>query len=252
MFKSMLSALAVAALAFVAMPALSRADEPPALSPKQEAAVKKLIHDYLLENPHIVMEAVDALREKERVAAEMRAKKILNDRKDKIFNDPESPVLGNPKGDVTIVEFFDYRCQYCKAMLNTLFETVKTDGKVRLVMKELPILGPESVLASRAAIASRPQKKYGEFHLALMRYNGALTEPAIMRIASGVGISVERLKKDMEAPEIGKIIDDDIELAHDLDFSGTPGFIVGSQLVPGAMSGPALRQLIAEARKPKS
>src|SRR5262249_15067066 len=153
-------------------------------------AVKKMIHDYLMEHPEVVSEAIDALREKEQLAAEAAAKKALADRKTEVFNDPNAPVLGNAKGDVSVVEFFDYRCPYCKSMMDGIMDTVKADGKVRLVMKELPVLGPDSVIASRAAIASRAQGKYEEFHKALMHVNVPLTEDQIMKTASSVGLNV--------------------------------------------------------------
>ena len=123
-------------------PAVARADEQP-LTDKQQEAIKKLVHDYLMEHPETIMEAVQAYREKERLAAEDAAKKAVVARHDQLTNDPTSPVVGNPDGDVTVVEFFDYHCPYCKAMSDNVLDMVNTDGKVRLIMKELPILGAE-------------------------------------------------------------------------------------------------------------
>lgn len=234
------------------LPVVAHAQEDQPLNAKQQEAVKKMIHDYLVENPSVIAEAIEALREKEQIAAETDAKKAMVERKDAIFNDPNNPVLGNPKGDVTVVEFFDYRCPYCKSMSDTVFETIKADGKVRLVMKELPVLGPDSVTASRAALAARNQKKYEEFHHAMMRLKGQVNEQVILKTAADVGLNVEKLKHDMEDDQIDKQIRDNIELARALNLSGTPGFIVGDQVVPGAMPGTALKQLIDQARKPKS
>ncbi len=246
----------VAALLFAgclaAFPLAAQAQEEQPLNPKQQEAVKKLIHDYLMENPSIIADAIEVLRQKEELAAEMDAKKTLADRKDEIYNDPESPVLGNPKGDVTVVEFFDYRCPYCKASVDMLLDTVKSDGKVRLVMKELPILGPESVMASRAAMAARNQKKYAEFHNALMHLKGPLNEQSVMKTAAEIGLNVEKLKKDMQDDSIDAALKNNMRLAHALNLAGTPAFIVGDQLRPGALDQSALRQLIELARKPKS
>ncbi|MTJ83527.1 MAG: DsbA family protein [Telmatospirillum sp.] len=249
--RTLTSALLIAG-SLAMMPSVSQGQEDQPLTPKQQDAVKKMIHDYILENPSIITEAIEALRQKEELAAETDAKKALVDRKADIFEDPESPVLGNVKGDVTVVEFFDYRCPYCKAMTDQVLDTVKSDGKVRLVMKELPILGPDSVTAARAALAARNQKKYEEFHRALMKLKTPVNEAALMKTAAEVGLNVEKLKKDMEDDKIDTVLKNNIQLAHTLNVTGTPAFIIGDQIVPGAMNQQAFKQMIDQARKPKS
>lgn len=238
------------AILFAASPVT--AQEEPALTPKQQDAVKKLVHDYLLENPSVIADAIEALRQKEELAAEIDAKKALTDRKEEIFGDPGSPVLGNKKGDVSIVFFFDYRCTYCKSMVDALFDTVKTDGKVRMIMKEYPILGPDSVTAARAALAAANQNRYEEFHKALMHLKGPVNEQTIMKTAAEVGINVEKLKKDMDDGRIETLLKNNLHLAHALNLNGTPAFIVGDQIVGGAISPQAMKQLVDQARKPKS
>jgi protein-disulfide isomerase len=250
LLRSLAALLVAGSLSFLPQAASAQEDQP--LNPKQQEAVKKLVHDYIMENPSIIAEAIEALREKEQLSAENDAKKSIADRARDIFDNPASPVLGNPKGDVTIVEFFDYRCPYCKTMSDALFEIVKADGKVKLVMKDLPVLGPDSVLAARAALAARNQKKYEEFHKAMMHLKGPLNEQTILKTAAEAGLSAEKLKKDMEDQQIDKAIDDNLQLAHALGVNGTPAFIVGDQLIPGAMPPAALKQLIDQARKPKS
>lgn len=247
--RAWLPALLLAALMMA--PQASRAQDDQSFTPKQQDAVKKLVHDYLMENPAIIAEAIEALRQKEDLAADLAAKKTLADRKDEIFSDPDSPVLGNPKGDVTLVEFFDYRCPYCKAMAEQLFDAVKSDGKLKLVLKEFPVLGPDSVTAARAALAAREQKKYEEFHKAMMRLKEPVTEKVIFKIASEVGLNIDKLKKDMDDQKIDTILKNNLKLAHDLDVSGTPAFVIGDQLVPGAISPQNLKQLIDQARKGK-
>ena len=222
------------------------------LSPKQQEAVKKLVHDYIMENPGIIADAIEALRAKEDLAAEAAAKKTLTDRKDEVFSDADAPVLGNPKGDVTVVEFFDYRCPYCKAMADQVAELVKADGKTKLVMKEFPVLGPESVTAARAALAAREQKKYDEFHHALMRLKEPLTDKVLMKTAAEVGLNVDKLKKDMDDQKIDTILKNNLKLAHDLNIDATPTFIVGDQIIPGAVPAQSLKQLIDQTRKGKS
>lgn len=236
-------------IGFVFSP-VAQAQEDQPLNAKQQEAVKKLVHDYIMENPSIITEAIEALREKEQLAAEDSAKKVLADRKADIFENPDSPVLGNPQGDVKIVEFFDYRCPYCKSMADSLLDTVKTDGKVTLIMKELPVLGPDSVVAARAALAARSQKKYEEFHRALMHIKGQFSEQAIMKAAADAGLSVDKLKKDMDDDQIDKALKDNIQLARALNIGGTPGFIIGDTIIPGAISAQSLKQLIDQARKP--
>ena len=239
-------------LAVAFSPSFARADDAPPLTDKQQEAVKKLVHEYLVEHPEVMMEAIQAYREKERLASEENAKKALAQKADALTHDPNSVVLGNPNGDVTIVEFFDYHCPYCKAMADSSLDAVKTDGKVRMVMKELPILGPDSVLASRAAIASRKQHLYTEFHQALMHLKGPLNEGSVMQTAAAVGLNVDKLKKDMTDPEVESIISANLELAHAINIDGTPGWVIGDKVQAGAMSPQAFKQMIDDARKPKT
>jgi protein-disulfide isomerase len=249
-FRTLAALLFAGSLAAVPLAAQAQEDQP--LTPKQQDAVKKLVHDYIMDNPTIIADAIEALREKEQLAAETDAKKALTDRKADIFEDVNSPVLGNPKGDVTIVEFFDYRCPYCKTVSDSVFDAVKTDGKIRLVMKELPVLGPDSVLAARAALAARGQKKYEELHKAFMHMKGPINDQSVMKTAAEAGLNVEKLKKDMDDPDIDKALKDNVQLARALALTGTPGFIIGDQIVPGQIPPTALKQLIDQARKPKT
>jgi protein-disulfide isomerase len=240
------------ALLAVLGPSGARADDPPPLNDKQQEAVKKIVHDYLMDHPEVMMEALQAYREKERLAQEEAGKKALTQKSEQLIHDPNSVVLGNPDGDVTVVEFFDYHCPYCKAMADSTLDAVKSDGKVRLVMKELPILGPDSVYASRAAIASRKQHLYTEFHQALMHLKGPLNEGTVMQTAAAVGLNVDKLKKDMNDPEVESIISANLDLAHAINIDGTPGWVVGDKSMSGAMSPQSFKQMIQDARKPKT
>jgi protein-disulfide isomerase len=158
-------------------------------------------------------------------------------------------VLFNPGGDVAVVEFFDYRCGYCKSMAPLLSEVASADRGVKVVLKELPILGRDSETAARAAIASRAQSKYPEFHAALMASRGRLGEREVMRLAGEVGLDLERLRRDMDDPAVDNEIAANRRLAAALKIDGTPGFVVGDRLAPGALSAAELRKLVAEARK---
>ncbi len=155
---------------------------------------------------------------------------------------------GNPNGDVTLVEFFDYQCGYCKSVVDRVAGTVAKDKNVRWVFKEFPILGPVSVYASRAALAAHRQDKYQELHLAMMRSRGKLTEQKVLRFAAEAGLDVARLEADMKTPEIATLIERNMALAEALNVRGTPAFVIGDVVVPGAIDAATLNRLIAAAR----
>ena len=173
---------------------------------------------------------------------------IFGERKALTAN-PADPVGGNPKGDVTIVEFFDYRCPYCKQVKPIVEQVLSQDRNVRVVYKEFPILGRESVYASRAALASQKQGKYLAYHHALMASRGQLTEETVLAVARSSGLDVEKLKRDMEDPAIEKVIADNRGLAERIGIRGTPAFIIGDQLAPGAVDTGSLKTMIDKARK---
>lgn len=245
----MLRRLLVAVVLIAAPPALA---QDAALSPKQAEAVKKLIRDFLAENPEAIVDALEVYQEKQRLAAEAEGKKAMAERKKDLYEDPAAPVGGNPKGDVTLVEFFDYNCGYCKTAHDGVMKVIKDDGKVRLIYKEFPILGPASVVAARAALAAVKQKKYVEFQDALMRLKGGLSEDSILRAAQTVGLNVEQLKADMADKAIDEALAKTRDLARALGINGTPGFVIGEHIVPGAVPQATIKQWIADARaKPK-
>lgn len=239
----MKSALVASLLALLVASAPAQADE---TTPAD--VIKVLVRQAIMENPEMIAEAIQLLEEKRRLEAETTAKKAMFERMKSIYEDPSSPVGGNLNGDATLVEFFDYRCGYCKSVHDVLMRVVKDDGQVKLVFKELPILGQESLYASRAALASVRQKKYSEFHDALMRFKGSLNEQAVLGLAKGLGIDIDRLKKDMASPEIEQAIKANMDLAQALGVRGTPGFVIGDRLLPGAVPEDKLRQLLADVR----
>lgn len=230
----------------------AHAQEDQSLTPKQADGVRKIIRDYLMEHPEVLQEAIEALREKMRAQAEEDARNNITAFKADLFDNKDDPVFGNPQGDVTVVEFFDYNCAFCKATYDALFDTVKADGKVKLVLKEFPILTDESLLASKLALAAKKQNKYDDLHRAYMKYRGKLDEKAVYKLAADVGVNMEQAKKDMAAPEIDKQIQRDKELARALNIEGTPSFIIGDRIIPQAMDAQAIKQLIDLARKAKT
>ena len=211
------------------------------------AAVETIVREYILKNPEIITEALAILQEHEELAELERQRVALVTRQDEIFNS-QSPIMGNPNGDVTLVEFFDYQCSYCKRVLDDVFAVTEDDPGLRVVFKDLPILGPASAVAARAALAARNQGLYTEYHNALMGHRGQLSEQVIFDIAADVRLNVDRLRRDMEAPEIREELNANIRLAQQLGIRGTPAFVIGDQIVPGAHSLQEIEAFIERAR----
>ncbi len=246
-FRNALAFSLAAITAVSATPALAAAE----FSTEQRQAIEAIVRDYLIKNPEVMLEVLEAAKEKISGEAQAQRAAALAERRHDIFEDPNAPVVGNPQGDVTLVEFFDYRCPYCKQVAPAIEALLAEDKQLRVVYKELPVLGPESVTAARAALAARKQGKYEALHRALMQVKGQINEAAIFNAAKSAGIDVERLKRDMTAPDIDRMLQANHQLAAALDIRGTPGFVIGDEIVPGAVSIDALRQLIAAARNEK-
>lgn len=243
-FRTAIAAAVVALSAFTAAPAGAETfDE------AQRRAIEAIVRDTLTKNPEIVMEAIEALQAREKQVAEDRARAALTTHAKALYEDPASPVAGNAKGDVTVVEFFDYQCGYCKAVQADVQALIKQDGKLRFVFKEFPILGPGSLVAAKAALAARNQGKYLEMHEALMSHRGQLDQDTVLRLARSAGLDTERLKADMESEPVEAALRANHELAEALGIRGTPGFVFGGTIVPGAVKLDEMKRLVASARK---
>jgi protein-disulfide isomerase len=210
--------------------------------------IQKVVRDYLAAHPEVIIEAIKAYQDKQASLQVTKTKQTIAALKDEIFKDAGTPVGGNPDGDVSIVEFFDYRCPYCKAVAPDLAKALAADGKVRLVYKEFPILGPSSVTAAKAALAAQAQGKYQPLHDKLMAYKGNLDDAAIFAMAADAGLDVARLKRDMETPAVKDVIDRTYKLADKLQIQGTPAFIIGEELIPGVASVEDLTAAVKRAR----
>lgn len=210
--------------------------------------IEGLIRSYIRNNPEVIIDALRAYDLEQKRLAAVAVRDQMAERRQQLERDAGDFVGGNPDGDISLIEFFDYRCAYCKRVLPQMVELRKSDKKLRIVYKEFPILGPDSVIASRAAIASRAQGKYQAFHDAMMTSRGKLTEVAVMQIAAEVGLDVGRLVNDMKAPEVQDTIARNYALAQALGITGTPSFVIGDSLVRGAVTGAELKRRIAEAR----
>jgi protein-disulfide isomerase len=218
-------------------------------TPEQRKELESIIHDYLLKNPDVLIDALQAAEDKLKGEAHEKASQALSTRRREVFEDPDSPVAGNPQGDVTVVEFFDYRCPYCKQVEPALETLVREDRTLRFVYKEFPVLGPDSVVASRAALAAQKQGKYDAFHQAMMAIKGQINDAAVYKVATSAGLDVDRLKRDMASPDIERMLKANNNLATALEIRGTPAFVIGNEIVPGAIDLGALKGLIADARR---
>lgn len=248
--RVLLAALGLAVLAFSAAGAAEPVALAPAIAPGQRQAIEAIVHDYLLSHPEVLVEALNEAEKKLRLAAHEKAQQELAAHRRQVFADPATPVGGNPEGNATIVEFFDYSCPYCKGIEPKLEQLLAKDHNLRLVYKEFPVLGPESVVAARAALAANRQGKYGAFHDAMMALKGPFDDERIYQVARSVGLDVARLKRDMASPQIGAALKANFTLADALDVHGTPTFIIGKEIVPGAVDTARLEHLIAAARQP--
>jgi protein-disulfide isomerase len=209
--------------------------------------VEAIVRDYLLREPQIIYEALQELQRRDTAAEAERRQAVLTARKDDLFHSAASPVAGNPEGDITLVEFFDYRCGYCRRVVGAVRALVDQDEGLRVVFKEFPILGEDSVRAARAALAAERQGLYMPMHFALMAADD-LSMNGIMAAAASVGLDTTRLAADMESPEVQAEIAANYALARDLGIEGTPAFVVDDQLIPGAVSQEHLAAVIDEAR----
>ena len=238
-------AIVLAALLAVAA---SFAQAQQAASPDREA-IERIVRDYLLRNPEVLVEAMTELRRRQEAAQEEATRTALAENRAALYEDPASPTAGNVRGDVTIVEFFDYHCGYCKQAYEPLMALLREDSNVRFVFKELPILSPESRIAAAGALAAGRQGKYMEMHEALMTARGRLTRDRVLDIARTLKLDAARLQADMESADVQEAIDSNLRLAAMLGVDGTPAFFIGDQLVPGALDLDQLKALVAEARR---
>jgi len=223
-------------------------EEPPS-SERSLDPFEQKVREFLLNNPEVIVEAMQILQERQRAAEAENLKRAIAARRDDLLGDPDAPVGGNPSGDVTLVEFFDYNCPYCRRVAPTVVELEEADPDLRLVYKEFPILGPGSTFAARAALASRKQGKYLAFHNALMQAREQLAKDQVKKIAAAVGLDTDRLQEDMNDPAIEQTIQRNLDLANALGITGTPSFVIGDQVVPGAADLRTLQRMIAHARQ---
>ena len=239
----------IAILAMVAgllLPAASQAAD--AFSPPQRTEIVRILRDALMRDPTILRDAIQALQVSEKTQEEDAARAALTANRGALI-DPADPVAGNPNGDVTIVEFFDVRCPYCKRLEKPMADLLKQDGKIRLIYKDLPVLGPPSVLGAKALLAAQRQGGYEKLRDALMHTDIPITLDSLRAEAERVGLDWARLSQDMDSPEIDARIKTHLQLASALGIQGTPAMVIGNTLIPGAIDLAELQRVVADNRK---
>ncbi len=210
------------------------------------ADVERIVRDYIVSNPQVILSSVDDYQKK---SMQEKMSGALEANKDMVFKDANSPETGNPKGDVTVVEFFDYNCGYCKKVLPMVQELLEKDKNVRFVFKDFAILGPTSETAAKWALAAHKQKKYFEYHQALMNNNTPIDDALLEKIAKDIGMDAGQAKKDIESTAVLLQLEKNRALAGKLGMSGTPAFVIGDEIIPGAVGLDQVQAKIADQRK---
>ncbi len=241
--KLMGMAIASAAAAAVVIPSYAQNAE--TFDAKQKDAIKAIVREYLLEKPEVLKEAINELNKRQEAAAAEERKKALAP----LYKDQTPFSTGD--GKITLVEFFDYNCGYCRKAFHNVLDLSKEEKNFRVVFVEFPILTEGSRVASEAAIAATKQGKYFEFHRALITYNGPVKADTVFKVAADVGLDVEKLKKDMKAPEVNALIEKNLQLGTSMGVQGTPAFFIGDQAIPGAPDDlkSIIKSAVAEIRK---
>jgi protein-disulfide isomerase len=244
-------------IAFAAAVSLALAGAAPAVaqsfSADQREEIGKIIKDYLLTHPEVMQDVMAELEKRQQSADAEKHRAAVVENKATLFSSPHQVVLGNPQGNVTMVEFFDYNCGFCKRAMTDMLDLIKTDNNLKFVLKEFPVLGEGSVEAARVAVAARMQdangKKYIEFHQKLLGSRGAADKMRALAVAKEVGFDMPRLERDMGSDEVKKTIEENMKLAEALGVNGTPSYVVGEEVVIGAVGLDTLREKISAERK---
>jgi len=239
---------AAATAALLLLPAPSRAQT---FSDAQRGEIEKIIKEYLISHPEVLEEASAELEKRKQAAEAEKAKAEIASHAQTLFYSPRQVTIGDTKGTVTLVEFFDYNCGYCKRALSDLTTIMKDDGKLRVVLKEFPVLGPGSLDAAKVAVAVRMQdkgKKYFDFHQRLLGGRGQADKARALQAAKDAGFDMARIEKDVNSDEVRASLEESMKLAEALGLNGTPSYVVGDQVVVGAVGLDALKQKVNVAR----
>jgi protein-disulfide isomerase len=221
-------------------------------TPEQKAEIGAIMKDYLINNPDVLRAAIEALdKHDKQVEADARQSAVA-DQAGVVFSSPHQANVGNPKGDATLVEFFDYNCHYCKGALPDIAKLMQNDPNMKLVLKDFPVLGPGSVEAAKVATAVRNQlhgDKFWQFHVKLLGSHGPVGKAEALAVAKEMGVDMDRLNKDMENPDVTAGLEEVMHMADALQINGTPSFVVGQEVVVGAVGYDQLKQKLDSVHK---
>ena len=215
---------------------------------EQKEGIEGVVKDYILENPEILIEALDIYKLRKEEEHNKHVEKILENNLDTLIS-TDAPSAGNPDGEIVVVEFFDYNCGWCRKALQDIQTIIKNDKDVRIVFKEMPLLGQASMLAAQWAMAAHKQGKYFEYHVKLMEYRGTKDEDYLKKIAKKLNLNLEQMKKDVNSEEINALIMENMIIARQLAVNGTPAFIIDGKILPGYLGKDGLKRSIKDARK---
>ena len=242
-------AAACAVILTLAAAPSSNADE---LSSSQRSEVERIVREYLIAHPEVLQEAMNELDKRQTAVQAEKHKAAIKEYSDALFSSPRQVVLGNPNGNVTFVEFFDYNCGYCKRAMVDMMELMKHDPKLKVVLKEFPVLGPASVEVARVAVAVRMQdktgKKYLDFHQKLLSGRGQVDKARAIAAAKEAGLDVARIEKDLGSDEVRLTLEESLKLAEKLGLNGTPSYVIGPHVVVGAVGLDQLKEKVNSAR----
>jgi protein-disulfide isomerase len=241
-----------ALLVAIALAAFANPAHAQSFAPDQKSEIEKIVHDYLLSHPEVLQDAMAELERRQNAEDAAKHLAVIKDNASAIFSSARQVNLGNLQGDVTMVEFFDYNCAFCKRAMADMLDLLKTDPKLKIVLKEFPVLGEGSVQAAQVAVAVRMQdktgKKYVDFHTKLLGGRGPADKTRALAAAKEAGFDLARIEKDMQSDEIKQTIDENMKLAEELGLNGTPSYVFPSEVVVGAVGLAALRGKVNTAR----
>ena len=242
-------AAACAVILTVAAAPRSNAEE---FSSSQRSEVERIVREYLIAHPEVLQEAMSELDKRQTAAQAEKHQAAIKQYSEALFSSPRQVVLGNPNGNVTFVEFFDYNCGYCKRAMDDMLTLLKDDPKLKVVLKEFPVLGPGSVEAAQVAVAVHMQdktgKKYLEFHQKLLGGRGEANKARALAVAKDIGLDMARLEKDIASPEVKASLQESFKLAEALGLNGTPSYVIGDNVVVGAVGLEALKEKVNTSR----
>jgi len=247
LLRPLLIAVAATVLAIVAPPARAQS-----FSDTQRGEIERVVKDYLVAHPEVLQEFLSELEKRQSDADAAKHRDGVKQYSQALFYSPRQVTIGNRQGDVTLVEFFDYNCGYCKRALADMLNLMKEDAKLRVVLKEFPVLGPGSVEAAQVAVAVRMQdptgKKYLEFHQKLLGGRGPADRAHALAVAKDIGLDMARIEKDMAGDEAKATLEENMHIAEALGLNGTPSYVIGTEVVVGAVGLAALREKVGTAR----